>query len=397
VLRDGELIATFPGQTSGSITITPHSRLSIGGISGGCETTTTTSGGTTTTSSRYWLDLDLDFSISDFFSVAVGDRVEIVLDGDPAGPPLDISVLAHGLANFNVQVVETPTQIAFGDALSNPYNFGSAQVSTTGVFASAVPASGPIELQGADLNGDGLADFRIDNLGSSGQDGVELLWLGVESASVEVLPLNPDVLGSCLRFRSILNGGLEGGTVLLDPDQDEPDFFAISPDFAGVGAGTYRLQIFDQGNLVWNQPGMSGQAASSSFWPRRLGKLGGLLPCLQLCYPFGTQFSIAGSETMVFGDDVRLLAEGASSLPLIDSFEITAANMQGLVLSNPASELPAACSADLNGDGQLDFFDVQAFLNFFASQDPRGDFNADGQFDFFDVQAFLNAYSAGCP
>ena len=59
--------------------------------------------------------------------------------------------------------------------------------------------------------------------------------------------------------------------------------------------------------------------------------------------------------------------------------------------------LISMCPPDLNNDGTLDFFDVQAFLNSFASQDPRADFTGDGLFDFFDVQAFLNAYAAGCP
>ena len=56
-----------------------------------------------------------------------------------------------------------------------------------------------------------------------------------------------------------------------------------------------------------------------------------------------------------------------------------------------------ACPADLNGDGNLDFFDISAFLNAFAGQDPIADFNGDGNFDFFDVSAFLSAFSAGCP
>jgi hypothetical protein len=56
-----------------------------------------------------------------------------------------------------------------------------------------------------------------------------------------------------------------------------------------------------------------------------------------------------------------------------------------------------SCSADLNDDGLVDFFDVQAFLNFYASGDLRADFTPDGVLDFFDVQAFLNAYASGCP
>lgn len=58
----------------------------------------------------------------------------------------------------------------------------------------------------------------------------------------------------------------------------------------------------------------------------------------------------------------------------------------------------AGCSgspADINGDGELDFFDISAFLTLFANQDPIGDFNTDGEWDFFDISAFLTAFSAG--
>ncbi len=52
-------------------------------------------------------------------------------------------------------------------------------------------------------------------------------------------------------------------------------------------------------------------------------------------------------------------------------------------------------SADINGDGQLDFFDIAAFLTLFSAQDPIADFTGDGAWDFFDVAAFLTAFSAG--
>ena len=55
------------------------------------------------------------------------------------------------------------------------------------------------------------------------------------------------------------------------------------------------------------------------------------------------------------------------------------------------------CRADLDGDGELSFFDVSDFLDGFAAQDPVVDFDDNGSFDFFDVSAFLDAFGAGCP
>lgn len=60
-------------------------------------------------------------------------------------------------------------------------------------------------------------------------------------------------------------------------------------------------------------------------------------------------------------------------------------------------QLPPPCTADLNLDGVLDFFDVSTFLNAFASMDMVADITGDGVLDFFDVSGFLNAFNAGCP
>ena len=62
--------------------------------------------------------------------------------------------------------------------------------------------------------------------------------------------------------------------------------------------------------------------------------------------------------------------------------------------SGGALEFPAF---DLNGDGELNFFDVSVFLGAFAVQDPVADIDGDGQYSFFDVSAFLQAFTIGCP
>ncbi len=59
--------------------------------------------------------------------------------------------------------------------------------------------------------------------------------------------------------------------------------------------------------------------------------------------------------------------------------------------------MPADCPPDFTGEGDLDFFDVQAFLQAFAAMDQSADFVDDDVFNFFDVQAFLQAFAAGCP
>jgi hypothetical protein len=58
----------------------------------------------------------------------------------------------------------------------------------------------------------------------------------------------------------------------------------------------------------------------------------------------------------------------------------------------------AGCGvADFNYDGELNFFDVSAFLVAYQGEDPQADLNGDGLYNFFDVSAFLVAYQEGCP
>ena len=55
------------------------------------------------------------------------------------------------------------------------------------------------------------------------------------------------------------------------------------------------------------------------------------------------------------------------------------------------------CDVDINCDGNVDFFDVSAFIAAYNAMDPRADFTGDGMFDFFDVSAYIAQYNAGCP
>ncbi len=54
------------------------------------------------------------------------------------------------------------------------------------------------------------------------------------------------------------------------------------------------------------------------------------------------------------------------------------------------------CSADVNLDGMLDFFDYLDFVALFSGGDRNSDFNTDGTVDFFDYLDFAMAFSAGC-
>ncbi|QOJ01517.1 MAG: hypothetical protein HRU70_13900 [Phycisphaeraceae bacterium] len=58
------------------------------------------------------------------------------------------------------------------------------------------------------------------------------------------------------------------------------------------------------------------------------------------------------------------------------------------------------CPADFNGDGFVDFFDFQDFVDcfegVFCPPGKDADFNLDGFVDFFDFQDFVDAFEIGC-
>ncbi len=62
-------------------------------------------------------------------------------------------------------------------------------------------------------------------------------------------------------------------------------------------------------------------------------------------------------------------------------------------------QLSTGCSvADFAAPfGELNFFDVSAFLSAYNAQESSADMNGDGVFNFFDVSEFLTQFSAGCP
>ncbi|MEX0877019.1 MAG: GC-type dockerin domain-anchored protein [Phycisphaerales bacterium] len=109
----------------------------------------------------------------------------------------------------------------------------------------------------------------------------------------------------------------------------------------------------------------------------------------------GGSWNGAGSEC----GDVQCL--GACYIPATDQclqFDLATCDLVGGDWAGPGtSDCPDPCPGDFNGDGNLNFFDVSAFLGAFNGGDLAADINDDGSLDFFDVSAFLSSFSGGCP
>ncbi|MHA7811984.1 MAG: hypothetical protein ACX94C_01125 [Phycisphaerales bacterium] len=98
------------------------------------------------------------------------------------------------------------------------------------------------------------------------------------------------------------------------------------------------------------------------------------------------------------GETVTIL-EAASIEGEFDAIDFSALgpNRRAFVtITDTTVEVFITCFADINADGEADFFDASQFMNLFNQQDPITDMNNDGLFNFFDVSAFLSAYDLGC-
>jgi photosystem II stability/assembly factor-like uncharacterized protein len=62
-----------------------------------------------------------------------------------------------------------------------------------------------------------------------------------------------------------------------------------------------------------------------------------------------------------------------------------------------ATNVPAGCAADFNGDGVADRRDLLGFRNAWNRGDDRADFDGDGTVDREDMAGFLDAWRTGCP
>jgi hypothetical protein len=170
---------------------------------------------------------------------------------------------------------------------------------------------------------------------------------------------------------------VNAGTVSLDSLVADVADVNWSVDYTQEPTGTLRVRVIGPGAGDVDRIETSGSATLAGAVEVEL--LGGFEP------PVGTVYEIidaAGGVSGSFGQ-----VTGAPG------FEVETVGDIVLLTYVGADD----CNADFNGDGLVNFFDIQEFLNAYGDADPTADLTGDGLFNFFDIQAFLDQYNAGCP
>lgn len=305
---------------------------------------------------------------------------------------------------------------------------------TAGVFAAGqtiATGAEPVDLAMGDINGDGTTDFITTN-----RDASTITMLtnvgGVLSASSMNVGADPrvtviadfdgdgdaDLAVSAHDDRRVeiyRNGGTGAFTpaFTLTPNFNNRPGGLLAADFNGDGQPDLATTAGNFVSVWLNTGGAFGAPAAVATGGVSPGELAaadfdadGALDLVCTNEDSSSISVFAGTGTGSFGA-AQVLATGAtpSRLALADldgngSSDIAVTNRDSnttsIFLNDQAVVEP--CDADLNNDGQLDFFDIAAFLNAVSSGDlATADLNNDGVADFFDVLAYLNLFSQGCP
>ena len=196
--------------------------------------------------------------------------------------------------------------------------------------------------------------LEVSNLGSSGQDGVEIAMPNTADWGALWLELDPNQnapVGAYLREQAIGtgNGVVNGvlGTVLIT--KTGTSNCVVVPDFSPIGASTCTLQVYSGSNLVTELPGQSGPAFSCPSFS---------LDIRIQCCPLKTEVSfdlstslLLASGSTVIGDRVYLIPEGVPPVSFPTAVRLQASQIPAITfVSESAVIVPAGLGASVSGN-----------------------------------------------
>jgi predicted outer membrane repeat protein len=236
---------------------------------------------------------------------------------------------------------------------------------------------------------------------------------GAISGGTPTLPSNFEVASSIFAYNSVPSdpdiNNQRGGAIsnVGNPTITNCSFgFNSAPTAGGIWITGNDSIASISNSILW-----SNSSSSSTSQSSQIAVASNSTVTLNYCCVEGLDDSLGGdgnlgSDPLFIANELRVEADS----PVIDagSNEVVpsddSVDLDGLPrIAGDAVDMGAyesqsiSCRADLNQDGNLDFFDVSAFLVYYQLNDPMADFNGDGSFDFFDVSAFLVAFQSGCP
>ncbi|MFO0826667.1 MAG: hypothetical protein U0572_00835 [Phycisphaerales bacterium] len=247
--------------------------------------------------------------------------------------PVPTSITIGGLALVASSaeiVVKNPTQTP--SSLQNillSSEGGGGQYAPTTIQTESVSQFGQtFTAAGADTTLDiSPAGVAIANIGSSGNDGVDIDFDCAESFDVNMSRFF-DICCHTL-FLGFTTGDLDAAGELHSKATLQltgvDSFFDVFADFTDIGAPTQTIVVLQNHVPVFAVAGHTGPAATMTIPPKKVGKLGGPTECFTICTDTIGAFIIDGD--IHAGDELQVLAEGGTPPSCKDRLELRCANL----------------------------------------------------------------------
>lgn len=195
--------------------------------------------------------------------------------------------------------------------------------------------------------------------------------------------------GQIIALNTTKSMSLSNGTNFGDVSLVNQGTLAIDDLYEGVGLATLAdLDLASTSRLQIDLAGENNGIEHDQLAVLDTASIDGVL-----------ELSTVDGYSVSFGEVFTIISAGSvsGSFSDLDISGLEIGQSAQVMKYNDHVDVLITCRADLHTNGQLNFFDVSAFLNAYAMNDPIADFTNDGLFNFFDVSAFLQAYNAGCP
>ena len=335
--------------------------------------------------------------------------------------PMGRSITTYGICDQNAVIdaglasmeIDSPNLPSF-DVSEPAVEFHGAEVSGLGdVLLTSV--CGPTVCDNSPPCDDpATRRVRSSGIGSSGQDGVEIKWRTARPPSGGGVTLG-DILDTTGEAEMSMRKNYVGHVTLIKQRVRGTGggTGVITPDFSELGCTEFMLTAYRDGQVVRQTvlpnltpiditqdqiicgPGKQLVYGWVTFWVWNPWPITG---------SYQTHWGVVGCMTMGVGGGNdptftdRVIFAPVNPMPFdgTASVEVTGRELSDIELAGLDSESVAACPADYNLDGFLDFFDYDDYVLAFETGTGNADFNGDGFTDFFDYDDYVLAFETGC-
>ena len=183
----------------------------------------------------------------------------------------------------------------------------------------------------------------VSNLGSSGQDGVEVAlnpgnnfaasWLALDPSNA--LPVGAYVESQFIGGGATVTNGVLGSVTCTKGGTSN---YLITVDYSPLGSSTHTVQVYNGATLVAQLSGQLGAACAIVKLPPGTCTIN---PWLNQEWPNPTDITLVGGPT-VTGTEILVIPEGGTAVSSVSAARILTANIPSFILTNESVSLTYA-------------------------------------------------------